>query len=175
MTPVMCVCRAICHLKNIISLGDRDSFDGMDWVEAAEQHPHLLMYYGLSTLGFDCDGTTDLAVANKSAIRVSKPELGLQLLFDLRKTITESDVMRAQARVLLGNLLSPDQRPALVNPKRAHTCAKLFPIAVHRQPSCAPLDCSIMTIQSCISCWHDCSTTLLLYSVHDIPHDSCRL
>ncbi len=161
----MCVCRAVCHLKNIISLGDSGTFTRIDWVDTVEEHPRLLLYYGLSTLGFEFDGTTDLAVANKSAIRVGKPELGLRLLFDLRKTITKSDIMKAQARVLLGNLLSPDQRPMMVSPRELMLVPSFLLNTVQRKLSLALMDCYIVTMQRCISCWHDCPTNLLHPSV----------
>ena len=111
--PVMCACRPICHLKDIISLGNND----LDSVDTAKDHPHLLQYFGLCTLGFDFDGTIDVVVTHRQAIALGKPERGLRLLFDLREIVTESDIIRAQAKVLLANLLSPEQRPALVSSK----------------------------------------------------------
>ena len=88
------------------------------WVEIGKDQPPLLRYGGAVTLGRDYDGTTDAAVANCSAIRAGQPERGLQLLFDVRSLVTAADVTKAQARVLLGNLLSPEERTTLVSPRK---------------------------------------------------------
>ena len=103
--------RYIPHLRQTISLGSRST----DWVDAANRHPQLLSYDGLETLGRNFRGTTDVLVANRSAIRARQPGLGMRLLFKLKKVIKDSDVIHAQASLLLANLHSPDTRPMLVS------------------------------------------------------------
>ena len=98
------------HLKQIIILGNRD----IGWVDAARD-PQLLSYDGLETLGRKFKGTTDVLLASRSAIRTLQPELGMQLLFQLKKAFVRADVFKAQASMLLANLHSPESRPMLVS------------------------------------------------------------
>ena len=99
------------HLRQIISLGSRRT----EWVDAGNHHPHLLSYDGLETLGRNFRGTTDVLVADSSAVRALQPELRMRLLFELKKGVVNSDVIRAQASLVLANLLSPDTRPMMVS------------------------------------------------------------
>lgn len=108
---LMCMYRYMPHLRKIINLGSRST----EWVDAANRHPQLLSYDGLETLGRNFRGTTDVLVANRSAVRALQPERGMRLLFELKKEVTKSDVIKAQARLLLANLHSPDSRPMMVS------------------------------------------------------------
>ena len=113
MVPIdsACIHRYIPHLRESISLGGRD----VDWVNAA-RHPELLMYDGLETLGRKFKGTTDVVLANRSAIRTLQPERGLRLLFKLKKAVEKADVIQVQASMLLANVHSPELRPMMVSP-----------------------------------------------------------
>jgi len=154
------------HLRQIISLGSRRT----EWVDAGNHHPHLLSYDGLETLGRNFRGTTDVLVADSSAVRALQPELRMRLLFELKKGVVNSDVIRAQASLVLANLLSPDTRPMMVSLEHglshvtvyAHALASipcdcrglvscLFPSQV---PSCKVEDSqtrsTLMTITCCV-------------------------
>ena len=102
-------------------------------MDAANLNPYLLSYDGLETLGRTFRGTTDVVVADRVAVRTRCPQMGLRVLFKLKKAITDSDVVPARARVLLANLHSPDNRPVMVSPqpvKCRDDCRRLFSIAL---------------------------------------------
>lgn len=89
--------------------------DGEDseWVDAT-RNPQLLDYSALQTLGFDFEGTTDVLVAERSAVRAHQPEKGARVLFDIRMTITGSEIVDAEARLVLANLHAPNEKPIMV-------------------------------------------------------------
>ena len=70
-------------------------------MDAANEYPQLLSYYKLESSGPTSDGTIDVLVASRAAIRACQPEKGAHLLFDVRKTVTRSDLDEAQAKLLL--------------------------------------------------------------------------
>ena len=106
---VVRVCRFIPHLKQIIELVGEDS----EWVDAT-RNPQLLDYPALQTLGFDFEGTTDVLVAERSAVRAHQPEKGARVLLDIRRTITGSEIVDAEARLVLANLHAPNEKPIMV-------------------------------------------------------------
>lgn len=97
----------------------------MEWVDAAK-HPQLLNYDGRATLGHKFVGTTDVAVADCAAVHFFTPQLGLRLLFELKKHVTLAALIQAQAILLCANLNSPDTKPAVV---RQQPIASNIPIA----------------------------------------------
>ncbi len=98
------------HLRRAVSLSSET-----DWVDAANEHPHMLSYDGVETLGCSFKGTTDVLVATRSAIRAFKPWLGICLLFGLKKKLSEPDVREAEACLLLANIHSTEIRPVMVS------------------------------------------------------------
>ncbi len=80
-------------------------------MNAGKDYPGLLSCH---TLGYNISATTDVLALDLSAIRAGLPQTGIRLLMDIRQAIAACDVNRAQARLLLGNLHSPESRPALV-------------------------------------------------------------
>ncbi len=112
LTCSVCLRRCISHLKEILRLGHRD----MEWVDAAKEYPDLLSYYGRETLGANFTGAPDLLAASRSAIKAHQPEKGMHLLIDVWKTVGRSEMARAQAKLLLANVHSPDTKPAMVSP-----------------------------------------------------------
>ena len=107
---VVCVCRYIPHLKGIIKLRQ-----DTDWVDAAHDYPELLSYHGKQLLGYNFEGTTDVLVAKRSAIRAHLPVKGARVLFDLRKHVTDSDLVHAQVRTVLANLHAQAEKPVVVS------------------------------------------------------------
>ncbi len=103
-------CSLIHHLKSIIDLGHGDA----EWVDAAKDYPHLLCYYGLEDFDQNLTGTTDLLVADCSAVKARVPQLGMRVLFHVTKEIKDLDHTQAEARLLLANLLSAEERPMVV-------------------------------------------------------------
>ena len=101
------VCRHIHHLRKVV----RSSSSETEWVNAARDYPELLSCH---TLGYNITAASDLIAVNCSAIRDGLPQSGIRLLMDIKQGIAASDVNQAQARLLLGNLHSPESRPALV-------------------------------------------------------------
>ena len=61
----VCVCSFIPYLKQFIDLDNTD----MEWVNTAKEYPDLLTFHGPETMGFEFFGTTDVAVALRSAAR----------------------------------------------------------------------------------------------------------
>ena len=104
-------CRLLHHLTSIIDLGQGD----VEWVDAAKTYPHLLCYYGLEDLGQNFTGTTDMLVADRSAVRAHAPPLGMRVLFHVTKEVADSDHIQAEAKLLISNLLSPEERPVMVS------------------------------------------------------------
>ena len=80
-------------------------------MNAARDYPELLSCH---TLGYNITATTDILAINRSAVRDGLPQSGIRLLMDIKQAIATPDVNQAQARLLLGNLHSPDSRPVLV-------------------------------------------------------------
>ncbi|CAL5227940.1 g10987 [Coccomyxa viridis] len=99
--------RHIEHLRKVIRLSSGET----KWVNAGKDYPGLLSCH---TLGYNISATTDVLALDISAIRAGLPQTGIRLLMDIRQAIAACDVNRAQARLLLGNLHSPESRPALV-------------------------------------------------------------
>ncbi len=110
MHPVACVCRPIHHLREIIPTYNGET----EWVDAAQEYPELLsgpmLVYNIT------GATTDVLAAERSAVSAGSPQKAMRLLMDVRRTIARSDVNQARARLLLGNLRSPESRPVLVRP-----------------------------------------------------------
>ena len=117
----MCVCRYSPHIKRLIDLGRED----VEWVDAA-QDPELLSYSGVRKFGYNCNGTTDLLAAKRSAVKAHHPEKGAQILFDVSLKLAESDLRHAQVRVLLANLHAPAEKPVVVSSIPCLGAMKLF-------------------------------------------------
>lgn len=98
------------HLEQHISLDSRM----LGWVDAAKDQD-LLSFAGSETLGFNFKGTTDVLVAIREAIKDLLPNRGMLLLIELKKQLTSTAVLQAQARLLLANLHSPETRPVMVS------------------------------------------------------------
>ena len=112
----MCVCSPIHHLREIIPTDSGET----EWVDAAQDYPELLSG---PMLGYNITAaTTDVLAADRSAVSAGSPQKAMRLLVDIRRTIARSDVDQAQARLLLGNLRSPESRPVLV---RSPLCSGL--------------------------------------------------
>ena len=107
----MVVRRFIPYIKTIISLGK----EGTEWVDAARDHPDLLSLFGMETFRHNFTATTDLLVSKSLAIRAHRPEKGAQVLFDIRKEVTEAHSIQAEARLVLANLHAPAERPVMVS------------------------------------------------------------
>ncbi len=105
--PAACVCRLIQHLEKIIGPCSGET----EWVNAAKDYPELLSCYAL---GYNISATTDVLAADATALRAGKPQTGMRLLMDIKEAVAASDIRQGQARVLLGNLHSPESRPVLV-------------------------------------------------------------
>ena len=108
--PAVGVCRCLDHLKRIIRLGSEDQ----EWVDAAVD-PDLLSYSGKYALGYNLGATTDVLVAKRSAVRTLLPAKGAQVLFDLRKQVTDSDLIHGEVRLVLANLHAPAEKPVVVS------------------------------------------------------------
>lgn len=133
-------------------------------MDAANRHPQLLSYDGRETLGRNFKGTTDVLVADRAAIRARQPGLGMRLLFELKKKLADSDVIQAQASLLLANLHSPETRPMMVSLE--HGLRHMHSVAPH---NLAIAECAgIPSVQSyCFSgAWKrsliSCGCTLLI-------------
>ena len=122
--PVARVRRPIDHLREIIPTGSGET----EWVDAAQDYPELLSG---PMLGYNItSATTDVLASERSAVSAGSPQTSMRLLMDIRRTITRSDVDKAQARLLLGNLRSPESRPVMVR------SPLVFPLALCAQRSC---------------------------------------
>ena len=109
LISIVCMCSFITHIKSIIHSGDTE------WVDAAQDHPQLLSHEGGKRLGFTFKGTTDLmATTKRSAGGANWPRKGMRLLMDIKPHITRCDIHQAQARLVLGNIHSPESRPVMV-------------------------------------------------------------
>ena len=104
-----CLRRYMVHLPQIVSLDTRQ----YEWVDAANHFPTLLSYDG-SALGRKLTGTTDVVVVSRGTVKGHQKEVGLVLLFELRKKVDAASVAQAQLGLLLANIHSPELRPVMV-------------------------------------------------------------
>ncbi len=126
LQSIVCLCSFISYLEKIIKVGE-----DAEWVNAANNYPQLLSYYGMHALGYNLEATTDVLVAKRSAVRAHLPVKGAQVLFDIRKDIADDDLIRAEVRLVLANLHAPAEKPVVVS--FAHPLSALQ-ISRHCQP-----------------------------------------
>lgn len=97
------------YLRSIIKVPRTSS-----WVDAA-RFRQLLNCDATKSLGKKFKGNTDVAVSSRQCVIIDMPETGLQLMLELKKgSFSKHDGYQAMAALLIGNLLSPSQRPIMV-------------------------------------------------------------
>ncbi|KAK9833492.1 hypothetical protein WJX84_004940 [Apatococcus fuscideae] len=102
--------RYLAHLKESFSINGRI----MGWVDC-RKHPSMLSLEGLSLIGHNLRGTTDVAIVTRQAHRQQKPQMGLLIMFELKKKALESRcAYKASASLIAASIHSPDERPVMV-------------------------------------------------------------
>ena len=106
-----CCCRYLAHLKKSFSINDRI----MGWVDC-RKHPSMLSLEGPSLIGHNLIGTTDVAIVTRQAHRQQKPQMGLLIMFELKKKALDSRcAYQASASLIAATIHSPDERPVMVS------------------------------------------------------------
>lgn len=94
------------------------------WVNGAK-YRQLLDCNATTTLGNKFRGNTDVAVVSLQSERLGAPEIGLEVMFELKKgKPTPEHARQAMTALLIGNLKSTDSKPIMVR-QTAHPISSL--------------------------------------------------
>eukprot|EP00891_Asterochloris_glomerata_P008798 jgi/Astpho2/8798/Aster-05441 len=93
------------HLHKFVRLQDRE----LCLIDTANHHTQLLVdVQHQNQLGYKFRGTTDVAVVTRAAIQAHSPQIGLRLLFELKKRPDAAAVAQAKIFLLLANIHSEE-------------------------------------------------------------------
>jgi hypothetical protein len=84
------------------------------WIDA-NHHPSLLETMKGRVLPFTLKGTTDYAAVDRDADAAFMPDLGLRVLFELKKVINRGSVYQALVKLVAANIHTPDNQPVMVH------------------------------------------------------------
>ena len=77
----------------------------------------MLSYHSETVLDIKVRGTTDVAICTRTSVLGYSPQLGLKVLFELKKSAGKEAATQARITLFLANLHSPNQRPIVVRPQ----------------------------------------------------------
>ena len=101
------------HLRAILQPKSRD----LTWVNAAVTEPSMLSCCSETILDINVRGTTDVAICTRLSVLAHAPQIGLKVLFKLKKSAGKEANTQARITLLLANLHSPKERPIVVRPQ----------------------------------------------------------